>query len=170
MSLLNWGKIEAFLSSGQAFIPVNTNKGDSVQLYFKDGSIELLDMKSEVFLEKILYYFGTSVSANRNRYGMLVGKKQLVPVALSYGIVLIPYIVREAIGNQTRYGWFLEKEIGGFRKKSKLETFILITPHEIRVMHSERFCLEQLKNARCIELCYGEIHEPYRKKWLIFAG
>jgi hypothetical protein len=168
---MDWKKVERFLSAGQAFVPVNAeNKGDSVQLYFKDGSIELLDMQSDTFLSKLLYYFGTSVVANRNRYGKLVGKKQLVPIVLSYGITLIPYNVREPIGKQTRIGWFITKEISSFYKKSPHHTLVQLSQHEIPVMHSEKFCFEQLKNARCIELCYGEIHEPHRKNWLFSAG
>ena len=43
--------IEKFLSSGQAFVPVNIkNKGDSVHLYYQDGTTEVLDMKSTLFL------------------------------------------------------------------------------------------------------------------------
>src|SRR3954471_7128525 len=161
MSVMDWKKVEMFLASGQAFVPVNAeNKGDSVQLYLKDGSTELLDMQCEAFLSKLLSYFGTSVSVNRNRYGKLIGKKQLVPIVLSYGITLIPYNVREPIGRQTRIGWFIAKEIAHFCKESQHTTLVQLDQHEISVMHSEKFCFEQLKNARCIELCYGEIHEP----------
>ena len=171
MSGMDWTKVERFLSIGQVFVPVNAvDKGDSVQLYFKDGSSELLDMKCESFLAKLLYYFGTSVSANRNRYGKLVGKKQLVPIVLSYGMTLIPYNVREPIGKQTRIGWFMAKEIVDFHKQTSYHTVVQLAQHEIGVMHSEKFCFEQLKNARCIELCYGEIHEPYRKNWLFSVG
>lgn len=168
---MEWKQIENFLSFGQAFIPINAdNRGDSVQLLFKDGSMELLDMKIGSFLGKVLYYFGTSISANRNRYGKLVGKKQLVPVVLTYGITLIPFNVREPIGNQTRIGWVIAREVLDFEKKSQHETTIQLNNHDINVLHSEKFCFEQLKNARCIELCYGEIHEPYRKNWLFTAG
>jgi hypothetical protein len=168
---MDWKRITKFLSSGQAFIPIYAaNKGDSVQLLFKDGTIEILDMSCQSFLEKLLYYFGTSISANRNRYGKLVGRKQLVPIILSYGITLVPLNVRDQIGYQTRIGWFLAKEIVGFCKASQNNTFVQFTQHEINVMHSEKFCFEQLKNARCIELCYGEIHEPHRKNWLFSTG
>lgn len=168
---MDWRIIERFLSSGQAFIPVNVeNKGDSVQLYMKDGTVELLDMQCGLFLGKLLHYFGTNISANRNRYGKLVGKKQLVPIILSYGITLVPYHVREPIGRQGKIGWFLAKEISDILKKSPHETLVQLSQHEIQVMHSEKFCFEQLKNARCIELCYGEIHEPHRKNWLFSAG
>jgi len=166
---VDWKKIDMFLSLGQAFIPVNVEgKGDQVQLYLKNGSIELLDIQCDSFLNKLLHYFGTSVSANRNRYGKLVGKSQLVPVVLSSGVTLIPYIVRESIGGrQTRVGWFVAREIECFQKKSQHKTLIqLSNEHEIPVLHSEKFCFEQLKNARCIELCFGEIHEPHRKNWL----
>lgn len=161
-----------FLSSGQAFIPINANgKGDSVQLYLKDGSVEVLDMQCDSFLNKLLYYFGTSVSANRNRYGGLVGKRQLVPIVLTYGVTLIPYMVREPIGRQSRLGWFIAREIDYFIKKSKNKTLIQLSQeHEITVLHSEKFCFEQLKNARCIELCFGEIHEPHRKNWFFSVG
>ncbi|USK87529.1 hypothetical protein [Peribacillus asahii] len=168
---MDWKKVEMFLSSGQAFIPVYAeNKGDSVLMYLKDGSTEMLDIQCESFLAKLLYYFGTSVSANRNRYGKLVGKRNLVPIVLSYGMTLVPYTVREPIGRQTRTGWFLAKEISHFHKKSQHHTVVQLSQHEVSVMHSEKFCFEQLKNARCIELCYGEIHEPYRKNSIFSAG
>jgi hypothetical protein len=168
---MNWLLIEKFLSSGQAFIPVNVkDQGDSVKLYYQDNSSEIIDMPCKLFLSKLLYYFGTSVSVNRNRYGKLVGKRQLVPIILSYGITLVPYIVREPIGKQTRIGWLVGKEISGFQRRTKHTTSVQLSDHQIDVMHSEKFCIEQLKNARCIELCYGEIHEPHRRKWLFTAG
>ena len=78
---MDWRKVEGFLSSGQAFVPMNAkDQGDSVQLYLKDGSTELLNMQCETFLNKLLHHFGTSLSVNRSRYGTLVGKKQLVPI------------------------------------------------------------------------------------------
>lgn len=137
---MDWLLIEKFLLSGQAFVPVTIkNKGESVQLYYQDGTTEVLDMKSTLFLSKLLHYFGTSISANRNRYGKLVG-------------------------------WVRAKDISGFQKKEKDKTVIQLSQHKISVMHSEKFCLDQLKNARCIELCYGEIYEPHRKKWLLTVG
>ena len=78
---MDWLLIEKFLSSGQAFVPINIkNEGDSVQLYYQNGTTEVLNMKSTLFLSKLLHYFGTSISANRNRYGKLVGRRQLVPL------------------------------------------------------------------------------------------
>jgi hypothetical protein len=168
---VDWRKVESFLATGQAFLPVNVkDQGDAVQLYLKDGSSEVLDMQCRTFLNKLLAYFGTSMSVNRDRYGALVGKKQLVPVILSYGITLIPFNVREAIGKQTRTGWVITREISHFHKQSPYHTVVGLDQHEISVMHSEKFCFEQLKNARCIELYYGEIHEPHRKNWLFTAG
>lgn len=168
---MEWKQIETFLSSGQAFIPINVdNIGDCVQLLYKDGTVEILDMPSQLFMSKILYYFGTSISANRRRYGKLVGKKKLVPIVLSYGIILVPYTVRETIGKQSKFGWFFSREIQGFRKKSPDKSLIQLNNHDVPVLHTEKFCLEQLKNARCIELCYGEIHEPYRKNWIVSTG
>lgn len=163
--------VERFLSSGQAFIPVNVEgKGDCMQVHWKDGTTEVVDVRSEAFLSEVLTHFGTSVTVNRNRYGTLVGKKQLVPIVLSYGITLIPYNVREPIGKQARVGWFIAREISEMVKQSRQETAIVLDKHKITVHHSEKFCFEQLKNARCIELCYGEIHEPYRKNWLFSVG
>lgn len=168
---MNWERVEDFLCSGQAFIPVNAkDKGDSTQILMRDGTIEHVDLQSAALLSQLLSYFATSIVANRNRYGQLVGKKQLVPIVLSYGITLIPYNVREPVGHQSRIGWFLAKDILTFCKQSSNETLIYLAKHRVSVMHSEKFCFEQVKNARCIEMCYGEIHEPYRKNWLFTAG
>lgn len=162
-------EVEIFLEQGKAFIPVNLkDRGDSVQLYLADGSVEILDMQSKVFFKLLLGHFGTSVSMNRNRYGKLVGKKQLVPVVLSYGVTLIPYNVRESIefGKQSRIGWFIAGGVSGIRQSTKSHTIIELGEHKIPVLHSERFCFDQLKNARCIELSYSQIHEPHRRKWI----
>ncbi|WP_077210421.1 competence protein ComK [Bacillus dakarensis] len=168
---MEWKQIETFLSSGQAFVPVyQENVGDSVQVLFKDGSSELLEMRCESFLNKLLYYFGTSLAANRDRFGKLVGKKQLVPVVLSYGTILIPFHVRKPIGHQTPVGWVIAKEVQGFDPETKNETTVYLSKHEMKALHTEKFCKEQLKNARYLELCYGEIHEPYRKSWVFSAG
>jgi len=164
-------KIEEFLKSGEAFIPVYENSvGTSVKLFFKDGSTEILNISCNSFLGKLLNYFGTSIATNRRRYGNLIGRKQQVPIALSYGVILVPFSAREPIGRQARTGWVLAKEIHSFIKKSPSKTIIQLSAHQVPVFHSERFCFEQLKNARCIELCFGEIHEPHRKSWIFSAG
>ncbi|OKL35304.1 hypothetical protein [Domibacillus mangrovi] len=156
--------IERFIREGQAFIPQNMkDQGDAVQVYLKDGQTEVLDLRSDLFLKKIVDFFGTSIAVNRSRYGDLIGKKNFVPVALSYGLVLIPYNTREAIGKQSRVGWIFSRDIISMKQKSSNQTSIQLTDHHLPVLHSQRFCLDQLKNAKCIELYYREIHEPHRK-------
>lgn len=63
---MDWRKVEGFLSSGQAFVPMNAkDQGDSVQLYLKDGSTELLNMQCETFLNKLLHHFGLVKPLNK---------------------------------------------------------------------------------------------------------
>lgn len=158
--------IERFIQEGQAFIPQNVKgKGDSVLLFFKDGQTEVADLRPELFLKKLVDFFCTSVAVNRNRYGSLIGKRNLVPIALSYGLVLVPYNTRETIGKQSRVGWVLSREIASMKQTSPNKTYIHLADHghQLPVLHSQKFCLDQLKNAKCIELFYREIHEPHRK-------
>jgi hypothetical protein len=165
---MDWKEVKHFVSLGQAFVPINLeNRGDSVKLFFKDGTTVCLDMQANLFLKRLLTFFGTSAAINRHRYGELVGKKQLVPIALSYGFTLIPFNVREPIGRQSRIGWFVSREIERFQKKSPHVTIVQLSSHNIPVFHSQKFCLDQLKNAKWIEMCYGEIHEPHRRQWII---
>ncbi|WP_338754946.1 hypothetical protein [Bacillus sp. FJAT-52991] len=165
--LMEWKHVKQFIATGQAFIPVNTEGSgrDCVQLFFKDGTTEIIDISCHSFLKKLLIFFGTSVAANRDRYGPLICKKQLVPIALSYGFTLIPYIVRDSIGRQSRYGWVIAKEITSLQTQSSCKTAIELANHEISVHHSQKFCLDQIKNAKLIDLYYSEIHEPHRKHW-----
>lgn len=168
MGEMDWKEVKHFAALGQAFVPVNLeNRGDSVKLFFRDGTTRCLDMRSDLFLKQLLTFFGTSAAINRHRYGELVGKKQLVPIVLSYGFTLIPFNVREPIGRQSRIGWFVSREIERFRKKSSHITIVELSSHDIPVFHSQKFCLDQLKNAKWIEMCYGEIHEPHRRRWII---
>jgi len=86
---MDWKEVKHFVSLGQAFVPINLeNRGDSVKLFFRDGTTACLDMQANLFLKRLLTFFGTSAAINRHRYGELVGKKQLVPIALSYGFTL----------------------------------------------------------------------------------
>jgi hypothetical protein len=102
MGDLDWKEVKQFVSAGQAFVPVNlANRGDSVELFFRDGETKQLDMQSSLFLKRLLTFFGTSAAINRHWYGELVGKKQLVPIVLSYGFTIIPFNVREPIGRQS---------------------------------------------------------------------
>jgi hypothetical protein len=167
MGDLDWKEVKQFVSAGQAFVPVNLeNRGDSVKLFFRDGETRQLDMQSSLFLKRLLTFFGTSAAINRHRYGELVGKKQLVPIVLSYGFTIIPFNVREPIGRQSRTGWFVSREIERFQKQSPHVTVVHLSRHRISVFHSHKFCLDQLKNAKWIEMCYGEIHEPHRRQWI----
>lgn len=168
MKKLDWKEVKRFAYAGQAFIPANVeNRGDSVKLFLRSGETKLLDVQSSLFLKRLLTFFGTSISINRHRYGELVGKKQLVPIVLSYGFTIIPFNVREPIGRQSRVGWFVSREIEQFRQRSpQCTTVHLLSGHQIPVFHSRKFCIDQLKNAKWIEMCYGEIHEPHRRKWI----
>ena len=63
MKCMDWRTVERFLSSGQAFVPVYTeDKGDAMQLYFKDGSSEILDMRSETFFIQAALIISAQVS------------------------------------------------------------------------------------------------------------
>ncbi|MFK2827118.1 hypothetical protein QYG89_15895 [Bacillus sp. B190/17] len=166
---MGWIDVKRFVAVGQAFVPVNIkDRGiDGMKVFFKDGTTEIIDMRCDTFLKKLLTFFGTSVAVNRECYGALVSKKQLVPIALSYGYTLIPYITRESIGRQSRMGWIVAKEILNIHESSQGQTHIRLDQHEILVHHSKKFCFDQLKNSKWIELYYGEIHEPHRKQWPI---
>ncbi|OXS74207.1 hypothetical protein [Domibacillus enclensis] len=158
--------IERFIQEGQAFVPQNVHgKGDAVLLFFRNGETETVDVRPELFLKRLVDFFGTSVAVNRSRYGGLIGKRNLVPVALSYGLVLVPYNTREPVGKQSRTGWVFSREIGFMKQTAQNKTYIHLADHSrtLPVLHSQKFCLDQLKNAKCIELYYREIHEPHRK-------
>ncbi|KKB42091.1 competence protein ComK [Bacillus thermotolerans] len=159
--------IKQFVAAGQAFVPVNMKESgrDGIKVFYKDGTTEILPVRCDTFLKQLLTFFGTSVSANRERYGKLVSKKQLVPVALSYGYTLIPFVTREPIGRQTRNGWIVAKEITNIQRYSSGKTVISLDHHEILVHHTKKFCFDQLKNSKCIEMYYSEIHEPHRQQW-----
>lgn len=166
---MDWRAVERFISMGQAFLPVNyEGQGDVVSILFKNGQEEKLSMSADSFLKQLLMYYGTSISASRQRYGYFLGKKQLVPIPLSYGATIVPYHTREAIGRQTRTGWFVASEINGFKKLDQHQTILTLSEHGVTVFHSKKFCFEQLKNARWIEFCFQELHRTDQKGWNFF--
>lgn len=65
LNLMDYNRLRLFLSLGQAFLPINVkNKGDCVQIFLKDGSSDILDVRCEVFFSTLLSYFGTNISIN----------------------------------------------------------------------------------------------------------
>ncbi|WP_096203188.1 competence protein ComK [Bacillus sp. FJAT-45350] len=168
---MEWPHVEEFLSYGQAFYPVNSEgSGDVLMILLDNGDRKIVNMSCDTFLKQLLMYYGTSMSASRQRYGYFLGKKQMVPVPLSHGKTLIPFHTREPIGRQSKTGWVIAKEIDAFRKKTLHETEVQLGAHSISVKHSSKFCFEQLKNARWIELCFQELHGHSTQGWNFFQN
>lgn len=154
-----------FISEGQAFIPVNAiGKGDVVQLIYMDGSTQLVDVQAETFLKHVLAYFGAELKPLRKRYGSAIGKKQLVPLPLSRNWTLIPFITREAIGRQSRTGWFVFSMIRRFQEIAPQETKLYLQDYSITILHSARFTRKQMLNAKLVEAEYERIHRSIECK------
>lgn len=155
-----WERVENFIQQGQAIVPVNKEGvGDVVRLVDVDGAELDLDVQAQTFLKHVLAYFGADLVTLRRRYGQVVGKQKMVPLPLSRSFVLVPFNMRKPIGRQSRTGWVVFRRVKGVQEVGEARSELVLARYRLVVYHSQAFCLQQLRNARLVQLEYGALHD-----------
>lgn len=156
---MRWEWVEPFIQRGQAIIPVNKEGvGDIVRIVDLSGEEHDLAMQAQTFLKHVLAFFGADLTTLRRRYGQVVGKQKMVPLPLSRSFVLVPFNMRKPIGRQSRTGWVVSRRVKGVREVGDTLSELMLSRYTLRVYHSRAFCLQQLRNARLVQLEYAELH------------
>ncbi len=152
--------VEQFVLQGVAFLPENQpGIGDQLRLLQENGLSMILPVQVKRFLNGIAYYYGTDLTAMRQRYGQAIARKQLIPLPFTGDWVLVPFKVRNPIGRQVVHGWFVAHQIHQLEPLAPQRTRLLLAGgHEVSVYHSLNFCQLQLRHVRLVRHFYEEIH------------
>ncbi|OJF16291.1 MAG: hypothetical protein A6D91_09420 [Bacillaceae bacterium G1] len=164
--------VDQFVLSGVAFLPENVPEvGEQLHLLMEDGRVTTLSVHVNRFLRAIAFYFGTDVSALRHRYGPAIGRKQLIPLPFTGDWVMVPLKVRNPIGRQPVYGWFVAQHICRMEPAAPQQTRVELNgKHVVTVLHSFHFCQAQMRHVRLVRDYYAEIHYARRLPLVMEPG
>lgn len=87
--------IEKGISS---MVPIYINEsGNSTEITTKDGQSYIILKTLKTVLKIICRFYGADVKSVRIKYGKIINQKTIVPLPLSYNLVLIPFKTRKPI-------------------------------------------------------------------------
>lgn len=151
-------EVADFFQLGVAFIPSNEpNVGDVLLVFGKNGEKQVLHRTARSYLQQLAKFFGVDLSSLRTRYGVAIGKKQLIPLPFALKWTLIPIQVRKPIGKQQAHGWIVKQAIEQIYPG---EQIILKGGHRIPLLNSYEEMRRILREAQLVELHYQLLHQP----------
>lgn len=154
--------VERFLSDGCAFVPFNCEGvGDQLTVMLANGEKVSLNLTVRTFLKRCVRYFGNDLTALRQVYGQVIGKRYQIPLPLSIQFTLVPFKVRKPVGVQGAYGWFVAEKIQGLKRQSRVRTVIhLVGNHRVNGQQSLESCEQQLRHVLLVKNHYTTLHKP----------
>lgn len=151
-------EVTDFFQHGVAFIPTNEpNVGDVLLVLGKNGEKEMLHRSARSYLQQLAKLFGVDLSSLRNRYGVAIGKKQLIPLPFALKWTLIPIQVRKPIGKQQAHGWIVKQAIEHIYAGDHI---LLKGGHRIPLLNSHEDMKRILREAQLVELHFQLLHQP----------
>lgn len=147
-----------FFHQGVAFLPSNEpDRGDVLLVYGKNGECEVVSITARSYLQQLARLFGVDLTTLRERYGKVIGKKQMIPLPLALNWTLIPIQVRIPIGKQQAHGWIVKQAI---ERIDEGNSFELKGGHRVPLLHSYQDMRRILREAQLVELQYQILHQP----------
>ncbi|MBL0385468.1 hypothetical protein JJB07_02300 [Tumebacillus sp. ITR2] len=152
--------VETFIRELALLEPVYVEGGgDRTRVVLADGTQRLDPRTVSVLLKGIARYYGVDLTAVRERYGDILGKRLHVPLPFSSGLVLIPLKMRiPRIAKDGTTGYVVARRIDFIREGA--------TPTECRLelqsgdgvtcLQSADFAKQQLRHARIVQTFYQE--------------
>ncbi len=152
--------IEKFVEQGSGFYPRNKEgRGEVLEILWQDGTISSTKIHASSYLKQIVQLFGGDLVNLRKLYGEVIGRKQMVPLPLTYNWVLVPFKMQNPIGRQESIGWFVAQDIVSFRTVGKLLTEIeLKRGFHLTCYHSYQFCAQQMRSVTLVLVKFQQLH------------
>ena len=96
-----------------AFLPCyEKGRGQGIKIYYRNGETGFLHLAMRTFLAKTAGLFAVSLRESRKRYGLLLDRKNLVPLVLTPYLLYVPLKARiPAVPGDPAYGYFRLRSI-----------------------------------------------------------
>lgn len=151
---------EKFIKELAMLVPVYVEGGGDMTKVVLRGGREWLDPRPvPAVLKQIGRYFGVDLTAIRERYGEILGRKLHVPIPLSPHLVLIPLKMRTPRVQKDGTTGYIVRQIvervipDTKTTKCKLQLQGLAL---VECMQSSGFAKQQLRNAHIVQTFYRE--------------
>lgn len=146
-----------FFQHGVAFLPSNEpGIGDVLLVYGKNGERDIVRLSVRGYLQQLVRFFGVDLITIRDRYGKVIGKKQMIPLPLAPEWTLLPIQVRSPIGKQQAHGWIVKQAIERINEGKSIQ---LKGGHVIPLLHSYEDMRRKLREAQLAEMHFQLLHQ-----------
>lgn len=146
-----------FFHQGVAFLPSNEPEiGDVLLVYGKNGECEQIRISPRSYLQQLARLFGVDLAFLRERYGSVIGKKQMIPLPLAPNWTLMPVQVRVPIGKQQAHGWIVKQAIERIDEGKSIQ---LKGDHQVPLLHSYEDMRRILRESQLVELHFNLLHQ-----------
>ncbi|HHX74741.1 MAG TPA: hypothetical protein GX699_07545 [Firmicutes bacterium] len=136
-----------------AFLPeYQSGAGQSVYVFFRDGTTGWLQVGMRSFLRQIARAFTVNLQEARKQYGPLIGKSNLVPLVLSPFLLYVPLKTRKPlIPGDPAYGYFRLRSVIEVAAHPAPCTLTLEGGNKLTIIQSYRTVCSHLRAARKLE-------------------
>ena len=136
-----------------AFLPCyEKGRGQGIKLYYRNGETGFLHLAMRTFLAKTAGLFAVSLRESRKRYGLLLDRKNLVPLVLTPYLLYVPLKARiPAVPGDPAYGYFRLRSIIEINREPQPCTLLLEGGHNLTINQSYRGTRRHLQAARKLE-------------------
>ena len=138
-----------------AFLPCyEKGRGQGIKIYYRNGETGFLHLAMRTFLAKTAGLFAVSLRESRKRYGLLLDRKNLVPLVLTPYLLYVPLKARiPAVPGDPAYGYFRLRSIIEINREPQPCTLLLEGGHNLTINQSYRSTRRHLQ-ARKLKICW----------------
>ena len=121
-----------------AFLPCyEKGRGQGIKIYYRNGETGFLHLAMRTFLAKTAGLFAVSLRESRKRYGLLLDRKNLVPLVLTPYLLYVPLKARiPAVPGDPAYGYFRLRSIIEINREPQPCTLLLEGGHNLTINQS----------------------------------
>ncbi|HEU4964766.1 MAG TPA: hypothetical protein VFV52_13050 [Bacilli bacterium] len=154
-------RVETFVEQLAMLQPIyKQGGGDMTRVLLCDGSEWLDPRPVRVVLKEIARHFTVDLTAVRERYGEIIGKRLNVPLPLSPYLVLTPFKMRlPRVQKDGTTGYVANRLIDGVRDSGDGTgacRLVVEGVGEVACLQSAEFAEQQMRHARIVQTFYRE--------------
>lgn len=153
-------KLEHFIGELAMLMPVYVEGGgDMTKIVLRQGTSWIDPRPVPAVLKQVARYFGYDLTAVRERYGGILGRKLHIPIPLSAHLVLVPLKMRtpriQKDGTTGYIATHVVQRVIPDREKTRCKLEVLGNGR-VDCLQSSEFALQQLRNANIVRTFYNQ--------------
>jgi len=161
--------LEKILSLGLAYIlPTYVEDLGNVTRVATIKGNEIIEKRTiRSVLGRIASYYGIDIQAQREKYGKIIGRKNIVPIPLTVNLILVPFKVRKPIISwDGSLGYLSYNQIQQVKKgdNNRESIIILKCGKEIKCFNKMITSKRHITDAKIVYKAYTNLYEAKEKQ------